>query len=72
MGYLREGIANLVEVISTVEIKFQILISENRQRKSELIGSEVKGISERIKEENKNEMRSLSIFFIKSRLLSSQ
>ena len=72
MGYLREGIANLVEVIPTVEIKFQILISENRQRKSELIGSEVKGISERIKEENRNEMRSLSIFFIKSRLLSSQ
>ena len=50
---LRRGIINWVETIPPVEVKFQLLISENGRRKSKFIESEITGISDRFKEEMK-------------------
>ena len=70
MERLRRGIINLVDEIRPVEVKFQLLISGNGRRKSELIELEIKGISDRLKEEMKCKMGSLSILLNMSRLLS--
>jgi hypothetical protein len=70
MELLRRGVINLVEAIPPVEVKFQLLISENGRRKSKLIESEITGISDRFKEEMKCKKGSLLILLNMSRLLS--